>query len=298
MATSNAATTYLERRVLDFIFKNNSLSFATPGNNIYVGLATAVSSAEKGNLTEVQIDTDDADYTRQQVTAANWKQSVSTLGLAATSSATVLHVADAERESVGVAVLVCEVQLQRLGHGVPRTDHTELLVFVPVLYQFAVVGLEVQVTVMDRLGLALLFFHSQNKDGLAGLSDGETVLGHLFQFGFGVLTGWKTFSKGANPLIFNKQGLPLLGIGEVSADVDLIKLWHEVIDVHPEDAIILRLMPVANVPQPSRPLVRVVAPVSSPLTSAPRVPQLNQSVTVYFTELQNTESMTLHDSKT
>ena len=75
MATSNAATNYLERRVLDFIFKNNSLSFATPNNDIYVGLATAVSNAEAGNVTEVQVDTDDANYTRQQVTAANWKQS-------------------------------------------------------------------------------------------------------------------------------------------------------------------------------------------------------------------------------
>ena len=71
MATSNAATTYLERRVLDYLFKNDSLSFATPGNSIYVGLATAVSAAEKGNLTEVQVDTDDANYIRKQVTAAN-----------------------------------------------------------------------------------------------------------------------------------------------------------------------------------------------------------------------------------
>ena len=52
MATSNAATTYLERRVLDFLFKNNSLSFATPGNSIYVGLATAVTSAENSAFTE------------------------------------------------------------------------------------------------------------------------------------------------------------------------------------------------------------------------------------------------------
>ena len=52
MATSNAATNYLERRLLHFIFKNNSLSFATPGDNIYVGLATAVSAAETGSVTE------------------------------------------------------------------------------------------------------------------------------------------------------------------------------------------------------------------------------------------------------
>ena len=31
MATSNAATTYLENKILSFIFKNNAGSFATPG---------------------------------------------------------------------------------------------------------------------------------------------------------------------------------------------------------------------------------------------------------------------------
>ena len=82
MATSNAATTYLERRILDYLFKNDSLSFASPGNSIYVGLATAVGNAEHGNLTEVSVSAEDANYTRQQVTAADWKQSVTTLAVA------------------------------------------------------------------------------------------------------------------------------------------------------------------------------------------------------------------------
>ena len=56
------------------MFKNNSLSFATPGNSIYVGLATAVNGAE-GKSHEVQVDTDDANYTRSKSTAADWKQS-------------------------------------------------------------------------------------------------------------------------------------------------------------------------------------------------------------------------------
>ncbi len=96
MATSNAATTYLERRVLDFIFKNNSLSFATPNNDIYVGLATGANSAEFGKVTEVRVDTQDANYTRQQVTAANWKQSSTTLAVALTNSATEIILTDAE----------------------------------------------------------------------------------------------------------------------------------------------------------------------------------------------------------
>ena len=68
MATSNAATNYLERRLLHFIFKNNSLSFSSPGDSIYVGLATAVSAAETGSVTEASF----SGYARQQVAAASW----------------------------------------------------------------------------------------------------------------------------------------------------------------------------------------------------------------------------------
>lgn len=68
MATSNAATTYLENKLLAYIFKNDSGSFSSPGDSIYVGLATAVSDAEAGSLTEAAFGS----YARQQVTAANW----------------------------------------------------------------------------------------------------------------------------------------------------------------------------------------------------------------------------------
>ena len=68
MATTTAATTYLENKLLSFIFKNNAGSFATLGNSIYVGLATAVADAEGGSLTEATFGA----YARQQVTAANW----------------------------------------------------------------------------------------------------------------------------------------------------------------------------------------------------------------------------------
>ena len=99
MATSNAATTYLENKLLSFIFKNNAGSFATPGNSIYVGLATAVSDAEAGSLTEVNTSTQDANYTRQQVTAANW-----TLASSSTDQQTVTNAANIEYSaSSGVA---------------------------------------------------------------------------------------------------------------------------------------------------------------------------------------------------
>jgi hypothetical protein len=121
MATSNAATTYLERRVLDYLFKNDSLSFASPGNSIYVGLATAVSAAEKGNLTEVQIDTDDANYTRKQVTAANWKQSATTLGVNLAQAATEIHLVDAEAFPTSGTIQIDDELITYTGKGSTAT---------------------------------------------------------------------------------------------------------------------------------------------------------------------------------
>jgi len=87
MATSNAATTYLENKILSFIFKNNAGSFSTPGDSIYVGLATAVSDAEAGSLTEATFGS----YARQQVTAANW-----TLASSSADQQTVTNAANIE----------------------------------------------------------------------------------------------------------------------------------------------------------------------------------------------------------
>ena len=52
MATSNAATQYLERRLLHYIFKNNSLRFSSPGDSIYGGLSTAETAEEIGSETD------------------------------------------------------------------------------------------------------------------------------------------------------------------------------------------------------------------------------------------------------
>ena len=99
MATSNAATTYLENKLLSFLFKNNAGSLSSPGDSIYVGLATAVSDAEAGTLTEVNTSTQDANYTRQQVNAAGW-----TLASSSTDQQTVTNAANVEfSASSGVA---------------------------------------------------------------------------------------------------------------------------------------------------------------------------------------------------
>lgn len=99
MATTNAATTYLEHAVLDFLFKNNSETFASPGDSIYIGLATAVSDPEAGTVTEVNTTTQDANYTRQQVAASGW-----TLSSVATDAQTVTNASNIEYSaSSGIA---------------------------------------------------------------------------------------------------------------------------------------------------------------------------------------------------
>ena len=92
MATSNAATTYLEYRLLSYVFKNNAASFSSPGDSIYLGLATAVSSAEAGSLTEASY----TNYTRKQVTASGW-----TISSSSTDTATVTNAANVEWSASG-----------------------------------------------------------------------------------------------------------------------------------------------------------------------------------------------------
>ena len=93
MATANAATNYLERRILDFIFKNNALSFSSPGDSIYVGLATAVSAAETGSVTEANF----TNYARQQVAASSW----TTIGADSTDTQTAINAANIEFPASG-----------------------------------------------------------------------------------------------------------------------------------------------------------------------------------------------------
>ena len=124
MATANAATNYLERRLLHFLFKNNSLSFATPGDSIYVGLATAVSTAETGSVTEATF----TNYARQQVTSSNWTLvgSDSTDQQTATNAAniefpasggtnnTITHVIIADAASSGNILFVGQLDVQKV----------------------------------------------------------------------------------------------------------------------------------------------------------------------------------------
>ena len=97
MATSNAATTYMEHALLQFLFKNNTESFATPGNSIYVGLATAVSSIETGSLTEATFGS----YARQQVQASGW--TVPTVG---TDAQTATNAANAQMGGCGYVLVI------------------------------------------------------------------------------------------------------------------------------------------------------------------------------------------------
>ena len=96
MATSNAATNYLERRILHYIFKNNSLSFSSPGDSIYVGLATAVTNTGELGSSEITEATF-TNYVRKQVTAANW----TTIGDDSTDTQTATNSANIEYPASG-----------------------------------------------------------------------------------------------------------------------------------------------------------------------------------------------------
>ena len=68
------------------MFKNNTESFASPGDSIYIGLATAVSDAEGGSVTEATF----GNYARQQVAASGWTvPAVSTDTQTATNAANI-----------------------------------------------------------------------------------------------------------------------------------------------------------------------------------------------------------------
>ena len=90
---ANEATNYLERRILDNIFKGNALSFSSPGNNLHVGLATAVATAETGSLTEANF----TNYARQNVAASGW----TTIGSDSTDTQTAKNAANIEFPASG-----------------------------------------------------------------------------------------------------------------------------------------------------------------------------------------------------
>ena len=96
MATANAATNYLERRLLHFLFKNNSLSLSSPGDSIYVGLATAITNTGELGTSEVT-EANFTNYARQQVTAANW----TTIGADSTDTQTAINAANIEFPASG-----------------------------------------------------------------------------------------------------------------------------------------------------------------------------------------------------
>ncbi len=99
MATASAATTFLENRLLSYIFKNDAASFSSPGDSIYVGLATAVSNfndstgeTDAPTITEANFTS----YARQQVAASGW-----TLASDTTEAQTVTNAANIEFPASG-----------------------------------------------------------------------------------------------------------------------------------------------------------------------------------------------------
>jgi hypothetical protein len=66
-----AFSDYLEGKIAQFIFKNNTEAFASPGDSLYLALFTAVTGLES-NTPSAEVS--GGSYARQQVVAANWTQ--------------------------------------------------------------------------------------------------------------------------------------------------------------------------------------------------------------------------------
>ena len=119
MATANAATTFLENRLLSFIFKNNAASFSSPGDSIYVGLATAVSNfndstGESGDPTITEATF--TNYARVQVTASNW-----TLTAESADTQTIKNAANTVESEVNASP--CTAPAHRTPHFTQFSEH-------------------------------------------------------------------------------------------------------------------------------------------------------------------------------
>ena len=66
----SAFSDYLEGKIAQFIFKNNTESFSPPGDNLYVALFTAATGLEANNPTAEVANA--GAYARQQVLPAGW----------------------------------------------------------------------------------------------------------------------------------------------------------------------------------------------------------------------------------
>ena len=69
-----AMSDYLEEKIAQFMFKNNSGTLASPGDSIYVALFVGDDGLEAGTLTSEVSAGGGTDYARQQVAAAGWDQ--------------------------------------------------------------------------------------------------------------------------------------------------------------------------------------------------------------------------------
>jgi hypothetical protein len=67
----SALSDWLEARIMDFVFKNNSLAWTSPGNSLYVAAFTAGAGLEAGSLAD-EVSGAGTAYARQQVVAASW----------------------------------------------------------------------------------------------------------------------------------------------------------------------------------------------------------------------------------
>jgi len=200
------------------------------------------------------------------------------------------------RKLVRIGQACRELKFRCIDCWISWADLEEILVLSGSVNELAIVELHQQVAMVMRPVSILFFFHSQDCKAFAGWSlvnKEVRVFSHVCIWIFSI---WETCCAITLPLAFDQNALPSLRLGVVSTDVNFVKFFAEVGEVHPEDSVLNQLFDSAYVLDSWGPKLWLVRPVAIPLSASPWISQTNEFVVIYLDELENTVSMSLHDS--
>lgn len=122
------------------------------------------------------------------------------------------------------------------------------------------------------------------------------ILRVLMENSFGVFPCRQAYSVLSFPSAVTINSAPAVCFAELTRHIKALELNNEVSPLHPEDAIVLRLLVIKHVPVTSVPLWRVIAPVAGPLSFTVRVSKLDKFDAIDFLHLYKTVSMALHNT--
>lgn len=84
-----------------------------------------------------------------------------------------------------------------------------------------------------------LVSQSEHNESLSRLLHGDAILWVLLSNSSSVLSGWKSLSILTNPLVLEKERAPAVLFLVLSANVNCVELLGEIVEVHPENTVIV-----------------------------------------------------------